>query len=471
MGTTSRISIANDNLPHSIDFESGASPLRHPHVSFGDDYHPSAHIEKTASNVMSKETTRQKKIKSKSLIATLSLWIAAICFAISSFALDAGTGVKALAYFSLLWTGLWSSYVNADHGHWRISELSIITALAGLLGAITMAANYFGLNLTLVDNLVLMSVLPLFVGLLLKSRICVLTSIFATLGWGALIFTGGAEISGAAALFPLIIAGQIYTATRIGSGLAILLSVGTGYYWGLSLILTLWTADNLPLTFAASIIFILGIAHYRCGKAAEDKLITGSSIHIYFGWIAAAAGVIGFQYFLLTPEALRNSTATLSADGLTLWKAIVMSALAAIFGSAIIRYKHSQITFAGIFLLTFACAILPMMLWFPAWPQNLATAIPGVEPLTAIGVVIGASVTAMAIGMMLNGARRQSFAMIIMGTFALVAEGYLLLNPDLLTIDYSVIFVGALLTALAVGGVIAGASLTHQAPAPRLKHA
>jgi len=190
--------------------------------------------------------------------------------------------------------------------------LSVITALAGLLGAITMAANYFGLSLTFADNLVLMSILPLFIGLLLKSRISVLTTILATLGWGALIFTSGGEISGAAALFPLILAGQVYTATHIKSGLAILLSVITAYYWGLSLILTFWTADNLPLTFAASVIFIVGMAHYRCGKASEDKLITGSAIHIYFGWTAATVGIIGFQYLLLTPEALRNTTATLS---------------------------------------------------------------------------------------------------------------------------------------------------------------
>ena len=470
MGKTARITIANDNLPDPIALQQEASSLSHPRVSFGTEHQPSVHIEKTASNPLGIKSKPHKKETSKSLTLTMLFWVAAFCFVIGGFALGASTEIKALACFSLLWTGLWSSYVNADHGHWRVSELSIITALAGLLGVTTMAANYFGLGLTLVENLVLMSVLSLFIGLLLKSRISVLTSILTTLGWGALMFTGGAEISGAAALFAVILAGQIYTATRVGSGLAILLSVGTGYYWGLSLILTLWTADNLPLTFAASIIFMLGIAHYRCGKAAEDKQITGSAIHIYFGWAVATVGIIGFQYLLLTPEALRNSAATLSVNGLTLWKAIVISALAAIFGSAIIRYKHSQITFAGVFLLTFTCAILPMMLWFPAWPQNIAAAIPGVEPLTAIGVVIGASVTAMAIGMMLNGARRHSFAMIIMGTFALIAEGYLLLNPALLTIDYSVIFVGALLTALAVSGVIAGASLTHQAPAPRLKH-
>ena len=471
MGKTARITIANDNLPHLKASQPEASSLSHPRVSFGTEHQPSAHIEKTASNPLEENPEPHKKTTSKSLSLTLSIWIAAICFAVCSFVFGAGTDIKALTCLSLLWTGLWSSYVNADHGHWRLSELSVITALAGLLGAITMAANYFGLGLTFADNLILMSILPLFIGLLLKSRISVLASILATLGWGALIFTSGGEISGAAALFPLILAGQVYTATHIKSGLAILLTVITAYYWGLSLILTFWTADNLPLTFAASVIFIVGMAHYRCGKASEDKLITGSAIHIYFGWTAATVGIIGFQYFLLTPEALRNTTATLSVNGLNLWKAIVITALVAIFGSAIVRYKHSQITFAGVFLLTFACAILPMMLWFPAWPQNLAAAIPGVEPLTAIGVVIGAAVTAMAIGMMLNGARRRSFTMIIMGTFALVAEGYLLLNPNLVTIDYSVIFLGALLTALAVGGLIAGASLTHQAPAPRLKHA
>ena len=470
MGTPTRIKTANDNLPNPQPLRTKAARTLLAQPDMRADYRSSPNIEGAMPDPVKAQSLKSGTSVTKSLTMTLTLWAAAIVFAIGSFVFGASTAMKAFSSLGLLWAGLWSSYVSADHGRWRLSELSVMSALAGLLGAITTAANYFGLGLTLSDGLILMSILPLFIGLMLKSRICILTSILATLGWGALIFTGGGEISGATALFPMVLAAQLYAATRLNSSLAILLSVGTAYYWGLSLALTWWSADSLPLTFAASALFIVGAANYRCGKAAEDAQLAGSAIHNHFGWALAIIGALGFQFLWLTPDALIGSNATLSAQGLLVWKGVVLVALIAIFGSAIIRYKYSQISFFGIFLLTFACAALPLTLWFPALPQSLVAAIPGMDMMTTIGIMIGASVTAMAIGMMLNGARRQSLSMIVMGACALFAEGYLLSNPELMTIDNIVVFGGTLLTALAIGAVIAGASLAHQAPAPRLKH-
>lgn len=389
---------------------------------------------------------------------------------LATFGLGLSTATKVFASLAMLWTGLWNSYIAADYGHWRLSEISIVSALIGLMGATLATVNYFGLGLTLADGLMLMSIFPIIIGYILKSRICILASICASLIWGALSFAGLVETSNFMLVFPLICAAQIFTGTKIRSGMAITLAVITGYYWILNTVLTAWSDDNLPLTFAAAALFAIGAAHHRSGKAAEDKRLTGSAVHIHAGWIAAVIGAIGFQYFWLNPEALQSSTATLSVLGLNTWKAIIIASLVIMFSSGIIRYKHTQISLAGIFLLTASSAIIPMMLWFPNWPQKVVAAIPGISAIPTIGIFIGAAITATALGMTMNGVRRHSPMMIGMGIIALFVEAYLLMKPEFMTLDNSVVFLSGFLTALAVGAAIAGSSLSHQAPAPRLKH-
>lgn len=427
---------------------------------------PSTHIPNSIKSVQ----LREDNSSTNSLKLTLSCWAAAIILMVTAFGLNFSTGPKVFASIALLWTGLWSSYITADHGHWRLSEVSIVTSLIGLMGLTTATANYFSLGLTLADGLIMMSILPLIIGYVLKSRICILASICASLLWGVLNFTGLAETSNFVVLLPLICSAQIYLGTKIRSGMAITLAVITGYYWLGNVILTAWSADNLPLTFAAAAIFIIGTAHHRSGQAAEDKLLTGSSVHIYAGWIAAMIGAIGFQYFWLNPEAVQNSTATLSVSSLSLWKGVIAMSLVIIFTSAIIRYKHSQISLAGIFILMAISAIIPMMLWFPSWPRTIMNAISGTNAMPIIGVFMGAAITAAALGMAFNGIRRHSVIMMGMGIIVLLAQAYLLLKPEFMTLDNSIIFVTGFIAALALSACIAGSSLSHQAASPRLKH-
>jgi len=470
MATTKRIRIANDNIPAKhAEYSQGYVPSNSTSLSKHHE-RPSPRPLKPIPDMLAASDTTAKNNITVSLKLAIGCWVAALVMMVATILLDIGTGPKVLTSLCLLWSGLWSSYVSADHGRWRLSEISIVTALGGLMGAVTATANYFGLGLTLADSLMLLSIAPLFVGYILKSRICVLASICASLLWATLSFTGLTEVSLYMALFPVIAAAQMLLATKIRSGMAIMLAVLTAYYWITHFIFMSWNTGNLPLTFGAAALFILGLAHHRSGKATEDKRLTGSSIHIHAGWIAAIIGAIGFQYFWLNPDALQNDTATLSVNGLVLWKSVIMASLAIIFCSAIIRYKHSRISLAGIFLLTAVSALLPLMLWFPSWPESVAKAIPGVSIMPTIGVLIGSAILAAAIGMMLNGVRRHSLFMMAMGIVVLFTQAALLVRPDILTLDNIIILIAGLLASLAIGGIIAGLSLTHQAPAPRLKH-
>ena len=453
-----RIITANDNAP--TPKPERATQNRHI-LNFNDE-----------GSVLYTETqTSNAPHKNRSLKLSVFLWLGSIAIGTASLLTHTAIEVKSLSALAVLWVGLWTSYVAADHGRWRLSELAIISALGGLMSAITIAANYFGINLTLIDGIILMSVLSLIMGYGLKSRMAILASICATLLWTIMSAIGVTPLNNMAILFPVLTLLQIHAATRMKSSLPITLATLTGYFGLVGLLATLWVENMIPIAFAASLVFIIGVAHHRVGKACGDSKLTGSNTHIFAGWIMAIISAIIFQGLWLSSDAALSNETILNDTGLTLWKSAICLAILAIFISGIIRFKHTQITLAGIFLLTICSAFIPLMMWMPAWPETLASAIPGISAIPAYGIIIGAGIVAAGIGFAINGVRRGSRLMLLLGLSALGIETFILMDPALMTVDNIIIFMASLLSALAIGGAIAGNSLAFQAPAPLLKHA
>lgn len=462
MSKQNRIETANDNAP-SPEPETGTWQ--------NSDFNAAEITQITDNHIPLAPDNHTQSSKNNSLKLSVLLWLVSIGIGLMCIFSQTSIEVKSFSALMVLWTGVWTSYVAADHNHWRLSELAIVGALGGMMGAVTIASDYFGLNLTLIDGIILMSVLALTMGYALKSRIAILASICAALLWAMMSFIGLTPINEMAGLFPVLIALQIYSGTRINSGLPITLATFTGYFGLIGLLSTLWIDNLIPVSFAASLLFIIGAAHHRLGKAAADSKMVGSNVHIFTGWIAAIVSVITFQYLWLSPDAALSSEAVLSASGLSYWKIGVSLSILAIFISGIVRFKHTQITLPGIFLLTICSALIPLMMWIPSGPERLAAAIPGVTAIPAIGIIIGASIIAAGLGFAINGVRRGSRLMLLLGVSVLGIETFLLMSPSLMTVDNIIVFIASLVTALAIGGAIAGNSLAFQAPAPRLKHA
>jgi len=463
MGKKQRIITANDNLPDI--------PITHTARPF--EGRPNPRIDTSADLLHSQTSASDKpKTQSNSLKITFLVWISCLGFFLSVFITQGNSfEIKAFSSIALLWTGLWTSYVAADHRRWRLSEISIITAIMGLMGSISQGLQYLGVTLTLFDNIFMMSILALMFGYFMKSRMAILTSILATLLWATMSFTGIIPFNSLIVLFPILTLAQIYTSTRIASKIALGLALFTGYLTLTGFLLSLWVSNVLPLTYASSLLFIIGVAHHRSGKAAEDRNIAGSHLHIYCGWVVAVIGAIIFQHFWLEPNAAVSSSAILSPASFTIWKIIIGLSILTIFISGIIRFKYTQITLIGIFLLTVCSALIPMMMWLPNLPEVISSEVPGMNAIPAFGIMIGAGISAIAIGMTLNGMRRHSTTMIGLGLMVLITQAYLLLSPDLMSVDNIIIFGTTFISALAISGAIAGNSLAFQAPPPRLKAA
>ena len=423
---------------------------------------------------ISNAVTAQKTVsngKNRSLKLSVFLWLATLLLGLSHFVMETTTEFKAISALSVLWTGVWTSYVAADYNKWRLREVAIVSALGGLMGAIILTANYIGLSLNLVDGIILTSFLSLLMGYIFNSRIAILASICATLLWATMSFLGMVPVNNLIALFPLLCLAQIHSSSKIKSNLAVSLSVITGYLGLIGLLMMLIANNLLPMTYATALLFIVGIAHHRSGKAARDSHIAGSQIHTMIGWIVALSSAIIFQHFWLTPDTFVPIETAPSQTYIGIWKTIVTISIFTIFVSGIIRFKHSQITLSGIFLLTICSSFIPLMLWLPQLPETVADNIPGIEPVPSFGLIIGAGILAASIGMAFNGIRQKSWAMIGVGLTALSIETVIIMKPNLFTSDNIIIFVAAFIAALSISGAIAGNSLAFQTPAPRRLHA
>ena len=165
MASPHNISTANDNAPARLMPSRHLQNSEQVSATSNPDKQPSLPTSLHISNLTQSDHLSGEHDLTKSLKLTLGCWVGAILLIIASFGLGFGTGPKVFASITLLWTGLWSSYITADHGRWRLSEISVVTALIGLMGATTVTANYFGLGLTLADGLVLMSIFPIIIGL------------------------------------------------------------------------------------------------------------------------------------------------------------------------------------------------------------------------------------------------------------------------------------------------------------------
>ncbi len=469
MKKTSRTVTANDNSPNH-ETDGLCKGVNYPNNDFVSSNKSTANNSENLIRNMVVEASNKTSLKNRSLKISVILCITAISLGLVSIFGEMSTEIKAFSALTVLWAGLWTSYVAADHNQWRLSEIAIVIALGGLMSVIMIGSNYLGLNLTLVDAIILMGLLSVIMGYIVKSRIAILTSICATLLWAMMSFMGLEPINNSAILFPLLIGLQVFTSSRISSKLAITLAVITGYCGLVGFLVTTWIYNLIPLTFASSLLFIIGIAHHRAGKAAEDIEISGNKIHIYFGWVVAITSAVIFQYFWLNETVAASNTTLIGQTGLNLWKIAVSLSILIIFISGIIRFKHTQITLAGIFLLTFFSGLMPMMMWFPTWHETLVANIPGINSIPAFGIVIGAAIVAASISFSLNGIRQESVIMLFLGLPFLGVEGFLLITPNLMSLDHSIIFFVALLTTFAVGGVIAGNNLTSQTPAPRFVH-
>jgi len=171
-------------------------------------------------------------------------------------------------------------------------------------------------------------------------------------------------------LIPLLLLGQILLAQRLKSHSITALSIVAILIWVLAI------AKDLPLHALAGLCFAIAAAHYCLGRACESAKIFGARLHIIFALIVGLSTALYIQSLWMNFDS-DLAQPIWSAD--TVWWVAVALAMTVILISSLMRFKSSQISLPGIFIITLGVLVLPLATAKPQLIENAFFQIPGLD--------------------------------------------------------------------------------------------
>lgn len=205
----------------------------------------------------------------------------------------------------------------------------------------------------------------------------------------------------------------------------------------------------------AAFSLLIGMAHYRLGKATGDAGWDSANLHVIFGWGLAITGAVGLQQYWLgkSPQLWQDLTA--HPFGTLSWQIVGVSCIVLIGISGLIRMKHRQMTSLAV-LLNLGVALAAAALFDQRGAiMNFAPSAFSMPAMPLIGLIIGAVIFSSAIAMSINGVRRNSMMMTLTGLGAIAIELAILLSPEYWTEESGVIFGFMLLGSLSLAAFFA----------------
>ena len=349
----------------------------------------------------------------------------------------------------LLWTTLRSD------PHTRLRNISSLM----LIGAVTLSVGgLFALNeITLigVEFALLVSTFSLLLGWVISSRPAIMLSVisaivyllglFPELGLLTGIIDGIPKIG--MGFIPFLLLGQAFLAQHLRSYMITALTICGVLIWVLAV------AKNLPLHALAGLCFAIAAAHYCLGKTCEVVKIFGARLHTVFALIVGLASALYIQSLWMQFDS--EVTQGIWSASSVWWGTIALS-MSIILISSLIRFKTSQISLPGIFILTLGVLVLPLTMAKPELIEAIFYQIPGFDAYPSLGFIIGAVIIASCLVWIGNGLKHGWLLNVLIGTVAIGLEAIILYQPNHFSMEFGVIFITSLIFALCIGGLIAG---------------
>lgn len=242
---------------------------------------------------------------------------------------------------------------------------------------------------------------------------------------------------------PIILSLQIIAARYLRGTYIMFAALACAYIW-----LAIFTlGSDLSALASGSLVFTLGTAHHRLGKAWADIGSEFSHHHTLIGWVAAMTGLVWAQHYFISLGQIGASTAGIRADQSVFWFAGIVLALAAIFISNIMRMRHERLSLLGCLSICLGALILPAIAYKPAILSVIF------EPLTSLpatpyfGFALSAIVISVAVAFGMNGLRRRHFFDSVIAGLAICLQFAIIMNPDYFNFDTLIVM---LLTILLV---------------------
>ena len=398
--------------------------------------------------------------KSKSALA----WAApVVAILMAGYSLFMAVSMESLIWPAAMMAGIlaWTAALAA-----HLSSLRNISTLL-MVGAATLSVSgalfLSGFSLLAVEIALLTSVIALIAGWIFKSRPAVMLSSLSTLGYLASLFPELGLFSGlmdgvshiGLALAPILLLSQAALGHRLRSSAIIIVALTASYLWIIAY------AKDMPISALVGIGFALASAHYCLGKAWETLGIFGAKTHIAFAALVALIGA----FYIQTQWMFENTgQAKPFWPPSNFWWAAFGLAMFSLFIASLMRYKASQISLVGIFVISLAALILPLATAKPDFVHMVFDYIPGLNANPGLGLIIGATIIAFSLICIVSGLKSGQFSGVSLGAIAIGMQSVVLYQPNYFNMDFGVIFIVSLICALCVGGLIAGSSPDHSQP-------
>ena len=365
--------------------------------------------------------------------------------------------VSVMTLIAVVWSALWAAYLSSTEELSApfISEFSIILATFAGLAIWVVMSREWGFAFSAADGAAGFSGLTLITAAILRSRLTLLMSVCSGLFWLAL-YTNTLSVNLVSIwAYPALAALQLFlagpTRKKFTSFLA-LLGVYAWIIWSLNEHLLL---GDISFLHIAAFCMMIGLTHFRLGKAAGDALWKSANLHVVFGWGLAMVGAIGLQSFWLGawPELWQESS--VHPLGTLTWQILGTACIMLIGISGLIRMAYGQMSSLAV-LFSLAVAVAAAATFDQR--DTISTLIENelfIPSKPLLGLIIGAAIFASAIAMGVNGARRKSTLLMLSGLAVIAVEIALLLNPKYWAMESGIIFGFALITSLLLAALFA----------------
>lgn len=369
-------------------------------------------------------------------------------------------GTRLIALAALAWTGLWTTYLASDSGQPRLAAASTLLATLGGLGIWVVAATQLGLPLSPADGAGVFAGVMTLTALCLRSKMALLVSTCASFMW-LVTFTQLSTINSLPLWgLPVLSLVQLVLASHYKTGLSAMMALISTYGWLGYVMMQLVGAGDISLLHASGVTALIGFSHYRFGKTAGDSQMPFAVLHVIMGWSIAVLGGLMLQHYWLGTGSTVWDELTSRPAGVFGWTIVSYSLVGLIVVGTAMRWFGGRGSAIGTLAVSSVAAAIVVITGHTDSLSAMTEAQLGLPAMPSAAFIIGAVISASAIAMTINGARRRIWIMMAFGLLALAAQAVLLSNPQLWNADISVIFGISFITCLCVAALLAAES-TH----------
>jgi hypothetical protein len=393
------------------------------------------------------------KTSKAALVLSLLIMLGAALTAAYTFYTGQSPTIRVVALVALVWSALWATFLSAEKDSRAMPEISTVIATIAGLGVWIVASREWGLALSAADGAAGFAMLTVITSALLGSRLTLLMSACAGLVWLALYTQFPTINMFSIWLYPLLALVQAFCAGRQDAKFSLVLAMTGAHIWLLWILYEHTLSGDISLLHASAIGMMIGFAHYRLGKAAGDRLWGTANVHVLFGWALAIVGATALQNYWLGQNSEIWANVSAKPFGELTWQIIGASSLALIGIAGIIRIGHRQMSTLGV-LFSLATAVAAAALFDQRdMISQLITSELSLPAMPLVGLLIGAAILASAIALCVNGARRKSMVMMLVGLTAIAVQLAILLKPQFWTAEILLLFGLGLLTSLSLAAL------------------